>query len=273
MKNFLWMSLLLPALAFSYSGGPPNGLTGAPGEGNCTQCHAGNALNSGNGSLSIDGPSFYTPGEVYTITVSLQDAGQSRWGFEFTPLNKGTLAVTDAATTQSSSAGSNHYIKHTSAGTFDNTGNGPVSWSFAWTAPATDEGEISFYASGNAANSNNSTSGDFIYTTSFVSSPATGLEPAPQPASFALLSVVPNPFNPSAEIRYQLNQAGDVRLDVYDLAGRQVARLVDGTQGAGQHSARWNGQTAAGQAAAAGLYLARLEHNGQAQVTRMLLVK
>lgn len=273
MKNFAWIALLLPTLAFGYSSGPPNGMTGAPGEGNCTQCHSGNAVNSGNGSLTIDGPGSYTPGETYTFTVTLQDPGQSRWGFEFTPRNLGSLTATDAVNTQISNAGANHYIKHTSTGTFDNTSNGPVSWSFDWTAPASDEGEITVYAAGNAANSNNNSTGDFIYTASFAVSPATAVEPAPLPTDFALLEVAPNPFNPSTELRYQLEQPGTVSLAIFDLAGRQVAQLVSGVQSAGRQSVRWNGLTASGRPAAAGLYLARLEHAGQVQVARLLLVK
>ena len=78
----------------------------------------------------------------------------------------------------------------------------------------------------------------------------------------------PNPFNPSTTIRYGLPEAGEVRLVVYDVLGREVARLVDGHQGAGWQAVQWQ----AGDAAS-GLYLYRLEVNGQSQQGTMLLVK
>ncbi len=85
MKYAALILFLVPTLAFSYSGGPPNGYTGAPGEGNCTQCHSSNALNSGNGSFSIDGPAEYVPGQTYTLTLTLQDPGQGSLGLRDQP--------------------------------------------------------------------------------------------------------------------------------------------------------------------------------------------
>jgi len=272
MKRMLGIVLLLPSLAFSYAGGPPNGLTGGPGEGTCIQCHSGNGLNSGDGSFTISGPASYTPGQTYPITVILSDPGQSRWGFEASSLGQGEVTLTDAVNTQSASQSGRVYVKHTSTGTHDNTADGPVSWSLDWTAPES-ESEVIFYAAGNAANSNNNSLGDFIYTTSLAIPREVSVAPAPRPDGFALLGAAPNPFNPSTEISFQMDQGGLVRLTVFDLAGREVARLMDGTRPAGRHSARWNGLTAQGRPVATGVYLARLEHRGRAQVTRLLLVK
>ena len=44
-------------------------------------CHAGNDLNISGGSLMLTIPETYEPGEVYTIIVNLERAGQSKWGF------------------------------------------------------------------------------------------------------------------------------------------------------------------------------------------------
>jgi hypothetical protein len=58
------------------------------------------------------------------------------------------------------------YVEHIPAGT--HAGDpGPVSWSFEWTAPETPPDSVVFYAAGNAANNNGSTSGDYIYTTTW----------------------------------------------------------------------------------------------------------
>lgn len=158
--------LVLPVLVYGFSSGPPNGVTGAPGEGTCVDCHSDFPLNSGPGSLVITGPPAFEPGVTYPITVTLAQNGQSRWGFEFSPLDVGSCTITDPATTQLDVEGGNTYVKHTSEGTYE--GNpGPAMWSFDWTAPVDPPQEITFYAAGNAANGNGSTSGDYIYTTTF----------------------------------------------------------------------------------------------------------
>ena len=152
---------------FAFSGGPPNGLTGAPSENNCMQCHAGNALDAAGGSLMLRVPENYLPGEVYDIAINLSRTGQSKWGFEMTALNgngarAGTFAPRDG-NTQLSEENSKQYIKHTFAGTA--TGKKDAnSWTFKWTAPSTDVGPITFYAAGNAANADFSAAGDYIYT-------------------------------------------------------------------------------------------------------------
>jgi hypothetical protein len=166
---------LLPLLVLGFSNGPNDGLTGAPGEGLCTNCHSGNPVN---GSVEITGaPVAYKLGETYTITVTVQDPGQTRWGFELTAKDTandgaGTFTITDATNTQLSDqpAPNADYVKHTSLGTYAGTA-GPATWQFDWTSPSSNVGDITFYAAGNAANNNGSSSGDNIYSTSFTSEP------------------------------------------------------------------------------------------------------
>ncbi|HOX26008.1 MAG TPA: hypothetical protein PLL30_09405 [Candidatus Krumholzibacteria bacterium] len=59
------------------------------------------------------------------------------------------------------------------------------------------------------------------------------------PAAVALAQNSPNPFNPATDIAFGLEQAARVSLTVYDLAGREVARLVDGDLPAGPHRVAW----------------------------------
>ncbi|RJP77812.1 MAG: T9SS C-terminal target domain-containing protein [Candidatus Zixiibacteriota bacterium] len=82
------------------------------------------------------------------------------------------------------------------------------------------------------------------------------------------LAAHPNPFNPSTAIRYDLPQAGRVRLAVYDTAGREVATLVDGWRTAGTHEAVF----AAGDLAS-GLYLVRLESGARTTTGKLMLIK
>ena len=149
--------------------------TGGPtSNGTCANCH-GTGDNIGDGSFSITAPSSYVPGQVYPITVTLQDPGQSRWGFEATVIKNsdnsmgGTIASSTTLTGTGVSSGIT-YIGQTTGtggdGTFAGTANGPVNWSFNWTAPAAGSGTVTFYVAGNAANNSGTPDdGDYTYTT------------------------------------------------------------------------------------------------------------
>ena len=153
---------------------PPLGVTGAPpGEGTCFNCHAG-ALNDGVGSVTITGmPTPYMPGQTYTLGVTVQRTGQSRWGFEITALKAsdntaaGILSSTAQLTDTTRTFSGRMYVSHTTLNGQDGTFLGSSSgvWTFSWTAPAAGAGAVTFYAAGNAANGNGSSTGDFIYTT------------------------------------------------------------------------------------------------------------
>ena len=92
------------------------------------------------------------------------------------------------------------------------------------------------------------------------------------PTVFDLHANYPNPFNPSTEIRFDLPEAANVRLTVYDALGREVARLVDGPVGAGYQHATFEAS-----GLPSGVYLYRLEAKGGAETFaktgQMVLVK
>jgi hypothetical protein len=83
----------------------------------------------------------------------------------------------------------------------------------------------------------------------------------------------PNPFNPSTTIRYELGAAADVRLRVFDAAGRRVRTLVDAREGAGPHAVVFDGRDDAGRPMASGVYFYRLEAGAYAQTRKMVLLK
>jgi hypothetical protein len=82
---------------------------------------------------------------------------------------------------------------------------------------------------------------------------------APAAGEMMLAPVAPNPSGGTAVVRFALPQASNVRLGIYDLAGRRVRELVAGTRAAGTHTVRWDGHDASGTRVRAGLYFARLE--------------
>jgi hypothetical protein len=268
-----WLTYLIvtaiPSVAMAYSSGPPDAKTGAPGEGTCHDCHASFPLNSGNGTLSIDGPASYEAGHTYQISVHLSDPGQARWGFEFTPLNQGTIQITDATHTQQHATGGNTYVKHTTAGTYAGNQNGPTTWSFNWTAPASPPSSITFYAAGNASNNNGNNSGDYIYTTSFTSNFNTGINDNDLQTPGAIsLGNYPNPFNAQTTIQFDLTEASHTRLDIYDINGQKVSSLINEEMPAGHHQVIWNASDQS-----SGVYFYRLETGSATENRRMLLVK
>jgi photosystem II stability/assembly factor-like uncharacterized protein len=73
------------------------------------------------------------------------------------------------------------------------------------------------------------------------------------------LSSYPNPFTEATTIRLSLPKAGDISLDIYDVAGRRVRSLEAGRVAAGSHEIIWDGRSDAGLPAASGIYYVRLE--------------
>lgn len=83
----------------------------------------------------------------------------------------------------------------------------------------------------------------------------------------------PNPFNPATWIHFQLPAGAIVQVDVLDLRGHVVCRLLDEWRDAGPQRVEWNGRNAAGAPLGAGLYLARLQTGGQPFTCKMILAK
>jgi hypothetical protein len=75
---------------------------------------------------------------------------------------------------------------------------------------------------------------------------------------FELEQNFPNPFRASTQVRFSLPQRSDVKLAVFDVAGREVASLAHGAWDAGSHAVSWMGRTDAGQTARGGVYFVRL---------------
>ncbi|NQS98453.1 MAG: T9SS type A sorting domain-containing protein [candidate division Zixibacteria bacterium] len=88
------------------------------------------------------------------------------------------------------------------------------------------------------------------------------------PNEFMLSSAYPNPFNPSTAISYQLQAASYVELTIYDIQGREVAKLVDDYRPAGTYEAVFNASNLSG-----GVYFARLTAGNYQQTQKLLLVK
>jgi hypothetical protein len=89
----------------------------------------------------------------------------------------------------------------------------------------------------------------------------------------ALLQNYPNPFNPSTMIEYRLPEKTRLRLEIYDTAGRRVACIAEGEQGAGPHSVMWDGKDAKGRAVSSGVYFYCLTAGKRVVTKKMVLLK
>jgi hypothetical protein len=82
----------------------------------------------------------------------------------------------------------------------------------------------------------------------------------------------PNPLEGSSTIRFDLARPASLKLDVFDLSGRRIARLADGDFAAGTFSTHWNGRVDGGGNAGAGLYFVRMSGAGVPTATMRLAV-
>ncbi len=88
------------------------------------------------------------------------------------------------------------------------------------------------------------------------------------PDEYSLSQNYPNPFNPTTKIDYQIKDKGFVSLKVFDMLGREVADLVNGTKDVGQYSVEFDAKNLP-----SGVYIYSLKVNDFVQINKMTLLK
>ncbi len=88
-----------------------------------------------------------------------------------------------------------------------------------------------------------------------------------------LFQNAPNPFSDQTSISYQLPKAGQVKLNVYNIAGQKVKTLVDEAQQAGSYTIKWDRHDNKGRQVSAGVYIYNLSIGDQTQTRKMILLK
>ena len=199
----------------SNSSGRTSGSSGSPGDGGktCAECHSGGSFSA---SLQItdDIPAGgYDLNTDYNITVT-NTSTASKHGFQVTAekTSNDSKVGSFTAGTGSQAFSNDNYLTHTTSG------NSQSSWSFTWTSPATDEGEIKFYSASVAANGNGSNdSGDKTVTTSTAGNNALSISEANR----LDFKMYPNPS--SATVNIQLSSGNDTAsVDFYNMVGQLV---------------------------------------------------
>lgn len=94
-----------------------------------------------------------------------------------------------------------------------------------------------------------------------------------EPIKTDLIGCYPNPFNPTTTIKYSLDKPQKVRVEVYDLAGRQITTLVNETLSNGTHMIVWNGFSDEGNPVASGIYFVRMKTDNYNSIRKITMMK
>jgi hypothetical protein len=228
-KLYAFLPLLALPLMFIFlanSSGSPGGRTGSPGDNgnNCTGCHSGTPQTA-SGWIASDVPAGgYIGDETYMLNLTGTHTGVGRFGFELTAEDElgnkvGQFTITNS--TETKLVNNNQAVTHTFAGTTP-SGNSK-DWEFQWTAPPGSTGNITFYATVNAANGDGGTSGDVIYlTVDEISPDVTSVAEIGDELHF-----YPNPSDGMVYFNPKAAQAGTEAF-VYNVNGQQVHKFVLG---------------------------------------------
>lgn len=161
----------------AYADGAPPGFSGGFGEQSCHACHFQADLNTPPGRVSIDGvPRVFTPGQRYSLTITLTRPGMRAGGFQLTARfaeggrQAGTLTAEGDGRVAIERSGDVLYANQRAQGTAL-TGPDRVEWTLSWTAPE-QGGSVQFHVSANAADADESVNGDYVYTTAAETVPA-----------------------------------------------------------------------------------------------------
>lgn len=238
MKKYILRSFFLAAtcavvfVSRTNQTGPGPGYTNAPSESNCATggCHSDFALQKSgtkwdkislSSSIMTNG---YKADSVYTLVLSYKEAGISKYGFQITALDQGTnspagtFATLDSRTqAYSATIGGKirRYLGHTSTGT-NSVGTDSTAWKIKWTAPTSNVGNIVFYVTLNATNSDNNNTGDVIYAKRFIINNVANLG-VKNASSQVEAKVWPNPAG--RQLFVHTNQAGKAQFKLYNASG------------------------------------------------------
>jgi len=229
--------------------------TGAPGETSCANaqigCHSDASITNDNTHIVntliySTADSSYVPGQTYTVTLQAQKPGMTKVGFGIVALrnsnntNSGSWGITEAARTHTISGtgglSSRRYVTH------NITGNQTISiglgqWSFNWTAPATDVGNITFYYATNCTNNSGDEMGDAIFLSSFQIHPYSGnsIHEWIKEGDF---QAILNPSLNELVLHYELIKECELSVNLFDAQGKIIKRVDSSKRTRGIYSDR-----------------------------------
>lgn len=93
------------------------------------------------------------------------------------------------------------------------------------------------------------------------------------PEKFELLGNYPNPFNPSTTIIFNLPKKQKVEINIYNIVGEKIIRLVDQEFNAGRNEIIWNGKNQNGSSVQSGVYFYSIKTMNEIKADKMILIK
>ncbi len=103
--------------------------------------------------------------------------------------------------------------------------------------------------------------------------PGVSSVPRPVESPLSAVSGFPNPFNPRTMISYELGSAQQVKVSVFDAAGRLIANLFNAPQGPGEYSLPWDGRAGNGRPVSGGLYFVRVQAGDWQDILKITMLK
>jgi len=135
-----------------------------------------------------------------------------------------------------------------------------------------DDGILDFYFSAVDYGEGYDYSGPFLNAMVIEQDSLFSLEMAPdiilREDQIGIFENSPNPFNPSTTFRYSVSKPGKTELVLYSVTGQLVSQIITHYSPAGEHQVVWS----AGELPS-GLFIAKLNHNSEIKIKKILIVK
>jgi FlgD Ig-like domain len=117
-----------------------------------------------------------------------------------------------------------------------------------------------------------------LATTAQVAQPVSGagllaVAPDDRPGAVSALTASPNPSGGTVRLAFELVRSGPVELAVFDVNGREVAKVSHGTWPAGSHDVEWDGRDRSGRPVDGGIYFARLRGGEGSVLSRVVMLR
>ena len=235
-------------------------------------------------SAYIEGYSVSSPmsGAYLSVTVG-QNETVSDLDFEFSP-DGGTTSISGTVTYSDGSPAPNVYVA--AENYFEESPEGFLithtdgSGNFEFANILEGEFHMGVYKDGYSSTPPMRTFylmyGQSLTGQDYVLSPGTGVDMAEnilKPITIRLAQNYPNPFNPTTHINFELPEAENVQILIYNAAGQQIKTLTNSQFSAGKHQVEWNGKDNSGRKVSSGVYFYQLKTNGFNKVMKMILAK
>ncbi|MGE5410089.1 MAG: choice-of-anchor V domain-containing protein [Clostridiales bacterium] len=241
-KAIIFIIFLIIILASKSTYSYPTGVSGYTKKSGTVGC--GNCHGSSNTSVKVEitGPASLKTGETGTYAVTISGGAGSAVGVDIASSN-GTLVNAD-----NNLKVLNGELTQPGKKAFS---GGKYVFNFKYTAPSSI-GTQTLYATGVSSKPDWNFAPNFAVN--IVNTTEVTEGKSQMVGTYSLSQNYPNPFNPSTKISYSLPVASVVKLIIYNSIGQNIATLVDGFQGPGNHEINFNGSKLS-----AGIYLYSIE--------------